>query len=145
VAHHDAPFLVRKRARFEENGVWNAYLADVMEEGASVQFLKGPAFKPKGGSETGSQLGHPERMSFRLMVAQVEGMREDLDARVIGLDEFFLRRLELAIELGVPDGGGRLASKGLGNAYLLLVIVLVVSADKEDGSKGARGAKEGKY
>ncbi len=117
---HDDPFLVRQFAGFEEDGVGDAQLAHVVQQGAAAdvhEFLLGYTHRT---GDVHRHLGNALAVAFGLLVAQVEGAGPALDGGVVSLEQGDVSTLQVVKQGSVVNGDGSLPGQGLQKSQPLL-------------------------
>ena len=115
-------------AIFEQDGVGDTHLADVVQQGAAAD-VNQIAFADAGCPGQGQgRFGDAQGVAFGLVIPQVQGARPAHDGIVVGHCQADVGALQAFEHLGVVDGDGGLAGEGSpGN-----------SANRRWGISGAR-------
>jgi len=71
---HDLPLALVQRARLEQDRIGNAHFAIIVQQRTAANMFQLGFADAQDPRQVNRQLNHVARMSFRLMIAQFEGM-----------------------------------------------------------------------
>ena len=95
VLTHDLPFFIRKLIRIQQDVIWNAQFADVVQQRAAADMSQLRFTDVHLAHQLQGHFCDAQRVSFRLLVAQVHGPRPALDGGVIGCGKVGVRTLQV--------------------------------------------------
>jgi hypothetical protein len=105
---HEFNFLIRQRCRLEQDAVRNAHLADIMQQGATVnmhQFVFAHADCP---GQVQGHFGHTLRVTLCFLIAQIQRARPAFDGGIVRGGQFLVAGLQILDQRGDVNCNGSL-------------------------------------
>ena len=109
---HDDPFLLGQLSGLVQDGIGDADLAHIVQQGTAPHLTDGFLFHPHGLCKLQGQLGYAAAVALGLPVAQIHGMRPAFDGRLVGFQQSgvgflqflaLLEQLLIAVQAGDAD------------------------------------------
>src|SRR5690606_25485711 len=111
VALHDLPLLRRQLAGLQEDGVGDADLADVVEQGAAPHMDQLVIPHPHLTGDGEGVGHHPPAVAFGFLLLEGEGPGPALEGVLVGHHQFLVLAAEVAEQQGAVHGDGHLAAE----------------------------------
>src|SRR5665648_296659 len=105
---HDDPLFIGQRARLEQNTIWYAHLADVVQQGTAPDMHKIRLAHAQQAGDVYCHFSDALAVAFGLLVTHIESARPAFDGGIISHDQVNIRALQIGKELAVVDRDGNL-------------------------------------